>query len=99
MTFLYISITTFETLLAFYDFLSRRGRIATSSPVSCTIRETSLELLTLTVSLSVILMLKDPDMLWLCALSARSLTLDSYTNKAIGFKTAILNNLEPEFGK
>lgn len=44
-------------------------------------------------------MLKDPDMLWLCALSARSLTLASYTNKAIGFKTAILNNLEPEFGK
>lgn len=44
-------------------------------------------------------MLKDPDMLWLRALSARSLTVASYTNKAIGFKTAILNNLEPEFGK
>lgn len=44
-------------------------------------------------------MLKGPGMLWLLALSARGLTLASYTNKAIGFKTAILNNLETEFGK
>lgn len=51
-----------------------------------------------TGSTSVILMLKDPDMLWLLALSA-SLTLAGYTNKAIGFQTAILNTLEPEIGK
>jgi len=44
-------------------------------------------------------MLKDSGMLWLLAVSARSLTLSSYTNKATGFKTAILNNLETEFGK
>lgn len=95
MMSLQISIITFETSLAFYDFLSRRGHTATSSPVSCTIRETSLELLILAGSPPIILMLKDPGMLWLLALSARSLTLASYTNKTIGFKTAILNNLEP----
>ena len=67
--------------------------------MSGTVCETSLELLILTGSPSVILMLKDRGMLWLLALSAGSLTVASYTNKAIGFKTAILNNLEPEFGK
>lgn len=78
--------------------MSRRGHIAISSPVSCTICETSLELLIPTGSPSVILMLKDPGMLCLLALSA-SLTLAGYTNKAIDFQIAILDILEPEIGK